>query len=92
MSKYIFCNILNKEKEINLYDIIFYSLNLEKTVSHFCRMCNIQNKNTKEKNIIFNYPEMLIIILKNNNNSIIKFESKIKLNEYEYNITICIIK
>ena len=92
MHKYIFCDILNKEKEINLYDIIFYSLNHEKTVSHFCQMCNIQNKNTKEKNIIFNYPEMLIIILKNNNNSIIKFESKIKLNEYEYNIHACITK
>ena len=92
MCKYLYCDIKNGYKEIPLNLIISNTLNKENNIRNFCQMCYLESNNVTEKHIIYKYPEILIIVLKNNHNSKIKFDSKIKLNEYEYNIVSCITK
>ena len=55
-------------------------------------MCYLKDQETLEKNKINKYPEILIIIINNKNKCKINFKQTIKLNDYEYNLIIGIIK
>ena len=91
LCKYINLDIDSKEK-VSLNDLIHYWANKQTTVEKFCQMCNLKNQKTLVKNRLIKYPEILIIILNNKNNCKINITQTIKLNDYEYNIIVGIIK
>ena len=90
--KYIYFNEDKVKKENNLQNLVSEFENFSMQEKKFCKMCCTTSEDTIIQKEIFIGPEILIIIINNNNKIKINFEKRIKTKKFQYHLITCIIE
>ena len=89
--KYIYFDEDKFKKGNDLQNLISEFENFSIQEKKYCKMCCINSEETLMQKQIYIGPEILIIIINNNNKVKINFEKKIKTKKFQYQLISCII-